>query len=780
MRIPPGTRLGDYEILSLIATGGMGEVYRARDLHLRRDVAIKVISQSMSGDADAVTRFRREAEAASALNHPHIVTVHGFGEAPLPDGAHVNYMVVELIEGRTLRALINDNTTQRKELIRYCAQVAEGLSKAHAAGIVHRDLKPDNIMVTSDGYAKILDFGLAKLHEPKSTSSEEATARLRSESGAVIGTLGYMSPEQVRGKKADARSDIFSFGCILYEVVSGRRPFTADSQFDLLSSIVHDDPPPLTDAPENLDRIVRRCLDKNPDERYQSARDLAMDLREAASDAPSTRSVTAGVPRVHSSKWAWLVGAAIIVAVVAAVFVFRKPKRAAIDSIVILPFTNVSRDPNLDYLSDGLTDALLNDVSRAANIRVIARTTAFRYRNSTKELPAIGRELGVDAIVAGQVRRGGEQLLVDAELVNATDGTRLWGRHYERSATDVLAIEREVLAELTTSLGGATAAAPRPSTENRVAYDLYLKGRYFWNKRTAESLMKALELFQQAIDADPTYARAYSGVADCYFALNQLGAAPRAQSCTRGEAAARRALELDESLTEAHASLGYIDLACRLELANAGREFRRALELSPNNALAHHWYGLYVTNLGRANEGLPHIREAARLDPFSTQIAANMAYATFHSGQLKESIKLAEDAMELDQNAPYPFHMRGYIALGSGDYPTAIKYLRLAVNKKLTVSLPFLAYAYARSGDAPAARRTLAEIDASPSDAAHTPALRAGALAALGDRDGAHALLMKAYEERDFWLSEMHISPPFEPLREDPVFVELMGRVDGR
>ena len=774
MRIPAGTTLGEYEVLALIGSGGMGEVYRARDLRLKRDVAVKVIKLSLSGDTDAVARFRREAEAASALNHPNIVTVHGFGEAALPDGTRASYMVVELIEGRTLRELLNDRAVPRRELLRYCAQAAEGLSKAHAAGIVHRDLKPDNIMVTPDGYAKILDFGLAKLHEKPASSHDEATEKLRSQSGAMIGTVGYIAPEQVRGRAADTRSDIFALGCILYEAVTGKRAFEADSQFDVLSKIVYDEPPPITGAPQELTRLVMRCLDKSPDERYQSARDLAIDLRRSA-DVSSAQIATTSGRDVRSPLW--ILGL-IVIAVVIALLVWRQVPSpvAPMHAIVILPFSNVSRDPSVEYLSDGITDALLNDVSRATSIRVIARTTAFRYRNTSKELPVIGRELGVDGIVAGQVRRIGEQLLVDAELVDAKDGTRLWGRHYERNATDMLAVEREMLGELAGVLGGKRTV---PATENRVAYDLYLKGRYFWNKRTAESVTKALDLFQQAIDADPTYARAYSGVADCYIALNQLGGT-RQQSCTRGEAAARRALELDESIAEAHTSLGYLDLSCELDLKAADRELRRALELSPNYAQAQHWYGLYLTNLGRANEGLPHVREAARLDPFSTQIAANLAYATWYAGQRDEAVKLANDAIELDRNAPYPYHMRGYIALAAGDYPTAIRYLQMAIDRKLMVSLPFLAYTYARSGDAAAVRRTLTEIDQSKSDAARTPALRAGTLAALGERDAAFASLEKALQERDFWLSELHISPPFDPLRDDPRFIEFVKKVDAR
>jgi serine/threonine-protein kinase len=792
MRIAAGTHLGDYEILSLLGQGGMGEVYRARDLKLRRDVAIKVISSPKAQDPAALARFRREAEAASALNHPNIVTVHGFGETTMADGSHCSYIVVELIEGHTLRALIRDRETTHQQMLRYCAQVAEGLAKAHAAGIVHRDLKPDNVMVSNDGYAKILDFGLAKLQKSESELPEDATQPLESKSGAVIGTAGYMAPEQVRGQHADPRSDIFAFGCILYEALTGKRAFEGDTQFDVLSNIVHEEPVPLHelwhDATEDVDRIVRRCLAKTANDRYQSARDLAIDLREIVgqSGVSERRPGFRPARRPEGRPTSWITVISLLVALIAIVIAAERRRSSAgkLSSLVILPFTNPGRDPQLDYLSDGVTDALLSDVSRMPDVRLIARTTSFRYKNTTKELPAIGRELGVDGIVTGQVRRGGERLIVDAELVDAKDGTRIWGDHYERSQDDMLAVERDIVARLAHALTGGgkatSATPPKPATENRAAYDDYLKGRYFWNKRTSESVTKALGLFQSAIDADPTYARAYSGIADCYIAFNQLGTTPRQQACGRGIAAAQRALELDESIPEAHTSMGYLHWSCELDLQATAKELRRALALSPNHAQAHHWYGLFLVNLGRWQEGLPHLREAARLDPFSTQIQANVAYGVYYSGHTDEAIKLANDAIELDRNAPYPYHIRGYIALSAGDYATAIQYLRTAVAKHLVVSMPFLAYTYARAGDRQSAMRTLDEIDKQSTDAARPPALIAGVWSALGNRDRAFELLERAYVDRDFWLSELRVSPVFDPLRDDPRFGKLLKRVDAR
>ncbi len=763
MRIEPGTRLGDYEVVSFLGAGGMGEVYRARDLKLRRDVAVKVLATYLANDADAVARFRREAEAASALNHPNILTVHGFGEA---DGR--SYMVSELIEGRSLRDLINDPEVSRDELLGYCVQVVEGLAKAHAAGIVHRDLKPDNVMVTADGYAKILDFGLAKLQVPQIAGSTDATTPLDPESRVVVGTAGYISPEQIRGKTADARSDIFAAGCILYEAIARRRAFEGESSFDVLSNIVSGQPRPLD--PEALDRIVRRCLAKKPDDRYHSARDLAIDLREVLAGKPA-----AEPKRKRSRVLALAIAAAVIATAVALLFRDRAPTRI-VKSLVVIPFGNVTGDANLEYLSDGVTDALLNDLSRVPDLRVIARTTAFRYKNTDKALPAVAKELGVDAIVAGQVRRSGKRLLVDAELVDAADGTRLWGRQYEH---DVLAIERQISGDVTSALrgGGRTSPPPAP-TESRAATDLYLKGRYFWNKRDAESLAKAHGFFQQALEADPTYGRAYSGVADAYIGQMQLGTAPWRQACDRAVSAARQALKLDESLAEAHTSLGYLNLCCLLDLPSAERSFRRALELNPNYAVAHHWYGVYLVNVGRAQEGVGQMQEAARLDPFSTQIQSNVAFALVHAGRREEATKQIDETIELDPNALYPRHIRGYVALASGDYAKAIEGLRYSASRNFPVSKSFLAYAYARTGDRVAAIATLEDLGPTSPGITHTPALRAGTWYLLGDRARATALLDEAYANRDYWLSAMRVSPPFEPLRGEARYQEILGRLE--
>ena len=760
MRMAPGTRLGDYEVVSLLGAGGMGEVYRARDLKLRRDVAVKVLSSKLAADDEALARFRREAEAASALNHPHIVTVHGFGET---DGC--SYMVVELIEGRTLRELINDRDVPREKLLDWCGQVIEGLAKAHAAGIVHRDLKPDNVMVSSDGYAKILDFGLAKLQTPETASPNDSTTPIGPMSRTVIGTAGYIAPEQVRGRVADARSDIFAMGCILYECIARRQAFEGESPFDLLSNIVHTDPPAIDDP--RLEAIVRRCLAKNPDDRYQSARDLGHDLRGGQAILP----VRGRRDRLPSTL---LIAAAVAIAAIALFLILRRPPTQHVQSLVILPFANATGDASLEYLTDGVTDALLNDLSRVPRLRVIARTTAFRYKNSDKPLPAVAKELGVDAIVAGQVRRSGKGLVVDAELIDASDGTRIWGRQYEH---DVIASERAIAADLTRALHGEAPSTPAP-TESRAASDLYLKGRYFWNKRDRESSAKALALFQQALEADPTYARAYSGVADAYISQMQLGSAPWRQGCDRAIAAARRALELDEGIAEAQASLGYLNLCCQLDLRAAERSFRRALELNPNYAVAHHWYGVYLVNVGRAQEGLTQIREAAKLDPFSTQIQANLAFAMVHAGLRDDAVKQIDETIELDPNAPYPRHMRGYVALASGDLPKAIEALRYAASKNFPVSKSFLAYAYAKSGDAAAARATLEDLGPVAPGITSSPALRAGTLFLLGDREHALALLEEAYANRDYWLSAMRISPPFEPLRSEGKYREILERIE--
>ena len=579
MSIAAGTKLGRYEIRSKIGEGGMGEVYLAEDAQLRRRVALKILPGDLASNQDRMRRFIQEAQAAAALNHPNIATIHEIGES---DG--VNFIAMEFIDGFTLRELIHGKQTEMSKLLRYLQHVAEGLAKAHAAGIVHRDLKPDNIMITRDGHAKILDFGLAKLIEqrPAQTSSEGssevATAVMPQHStpGAIMGTVGYMSPEQAQGKtnEIDQRSDIFSFGCILFEAVTGKKPFEGESVIKSLHMVVYEPAPPLADlnpsAPPELQRIVRRCLAKDPEERYQSIKEVAIELKElrrelqgvAALDttvSPSRDEVTgqqsgdaathgasavisqAGSLKSAASSAEYIVGGIkrhkIAVALVVAVllvggvglglYLHARNTEVAIESIAVLPFTNASGNTDVEYLSDGITESLINSLSQLPNLSVKARSTVFHYKGKDVTPQQVGSELSVQAVLNGRVVQRGDQLTLSLELVDARTGNQIWGEQYNRKTADLVALQSEIARDVSDKLrvklsGADEQKLAKNYTANPEAYQLYLKGRFYWNKRTGEALKKSIEYFNQAIERDPNFALAYAGLADttsCFLFL---------------------------------------------------------------------------------------------------------------------------------------------------------------------------------------------------------------------------------------------------------------------
>ncbi|MGH9366922.1 MAG: serine/threonine protein kinase, partial [Thermoanaerobaculia bacterium] len=520
-----GTRFGPYEILAPLGAGGMGEVYRARDTRLGREVAVKVLPASFSQDADRLRRFGQEARAASALNHPNILTIHDVGQQ---DGAP--YVVTELLQGDTLRGHMAAGALAPRRALEHALQIAHGLAAAHERGIVHRDLKPENIFVTRNGRVKILDFGLAKLTEaPGSTSQTNLpTAGPATDPGVILGTLGYMSPEQVRGKASDARSDIFAFGAILYEMLSGRRAFQGDTAADAMSAILTKDPPELSATNRNispgLDRAVRHCLEKDPERRFHSAHDLAFDL-DALSDA-SGAAPQALRPARSWKRMALPIAAAAILALAVAAIWWRRSTTtgAALDSIAVLPFVNASKDPETEYLSDGITESIINSLSRLRELRVVARSSVFRYKGRDEDPQKAGRELNARAVVSGKVLQRGDTLSVQADLVDVGNGAQIWGDHYDRKLSDILTVQEEIAKEISEKLrlrltGEEKEKLKKRYTESTEAYQLYLKGRYEWEKRTAAGLQQSTEFFQKAIEKDPAFALAYAGLADSYAVL---------------------------------------------------------------------------------------------------------------------------------------------------------------------------------------------------------------------------------------------------------------------
>src|SRR5579864_9335344 len=583
MPLAAGAHLGPYEIVAPIGAGGMGEVYRARDPRLDRDVAIKVLPAEVSGDPQALARFQREAKAVAALSHPNILAIFDVGSA---DGR--NYVVTELLEGETLRARLNSSALAWRRAAELGTAIAEGLAAAHSKSVVHRDIKPDNLFLTSDGRIKILDFGLAKMPQAAAGENETVTQGI-TQTGMIMGTVGYMSPEQVRGIPAGPASDIFSLGCVLYEMVSSKRAFQGQTAAETMSSILRDPPPDLTasvkEIPSELGRLIAHCIEKNPEERFQSARDLAFGLKAALNSPVSAAAAD--------------------------------PVKPA-NSIAVLPFVNASRDPDTEYLSDGITESIINSLAQLSQLKVTPRGTVFRYKGKDVDPQTAGRELNTRVVLTGRVMQRGETLVVSTELVDVAEGSQLWGERYSRKLADIFELEEEIARKISQSLrmkltGDEHKRLGKRYTENSEAYQLYLRGRHYWIKRTIDGMKKGAEYFQQAIDIDPGYALAYAGLADCYIMLSSYIAIPPRDGQTKARSAATTAVALDPELAEAHVSWGFIRFLLDWDWAAADRELQRAIELNPANWQGPYWYSIILAAIGKHAEAEVQIRRAQEL-----------------------------------------------------------------------------------------------------------------------------------------------------------------------
>jgi serine/threonine protein kinase/tetratricopeptide (TPR) repeat protein len=774
-----GTRLGPYEILAPIGAGGMGEVYRARDSRLNRDVAIKVPPEHLAQNPAALARFEREARAVAALSHPNILDIHDFGT-----DRGVSFVVTELLKGETLRRRLAAGPMPWREAARIALALANGLTAAHSSGVVHRDLKPENIFLTEDDRVKILDFGLARL-EADPSSGGSRTVPTATETGTILGTVGYMSPEQVRSEKADARSDIFSLGCVLYEMVTGIHAFKASSVPETLVAILREEPADpaslVPDLPEALSLTLHHCLAKSPKDRFQSARDVALALEDATGVAASG---LARLPaRRRSLRPALVAGifVAVTLAVVAGIR-FALVSRAAIDSLAVLPFANATGDPDAEYLGDGLSESLTNSLSRFPNLTVLAHSSVLAFKKETDALK-VGRALGARAVLTGAVSRRGDNLVIRAELIDVRRGANLWGDRYDRKASDLQQVEQEIDAELSRRLGvrlpGQEQRPPKRSTTNADAYDLYLQGRSHWNKRSPEEIARSIEFFERAIKLDPGYGLAYVGLADAYDLLAFYGALPPKEAVPKWRDAAIRALEIDESLGEAHASLADARYQFEWDWAGAEQGFRRSIALNPGSATARQWYSNYLSVLGRFDESVEQIRLARQLDPLNVVIRNDEGLAQIFAGNEEKGMALLRRAIELDPNHPLPRIYLSLVAASRGETEVAISQAKAAMklNDGDPDSIALYGYACARAGRREEALGAIKQLEDLARDRYVDAFIVAFPYVGLKEKQKALDALEKAYEQHSLRLVFLKVMRALDPLRGEPRFQSLVARM---
>ncbi len=739
-----GQTVSHYKILEKLGEGGMGEVYLAEDTSLGRKVAIKFLSSDKASDSESRQRFVHEARAQAMLSHPNIATFYEVGE----ENGQV-FIVMEYIEGQPLSRLAAGEKLSLSEILDIAIQVGEGLQAAHEKGITHRDIKPENVLVTAKRLAKITDFGLAKWKG----------ASTLTQSGARMGTAYYMSPEQVEGKKVDHRTDIFSLGIILYELLCARRPFEGDTDTAIFYDLINTQPQPLArfarNLPEKLEQIVMKCLAKKPEERYQHIDELLVDLRSVK------KKLETGSPASETSKI------------------------ASAPSIAVLPFTNMSPEPENEYFSDGLTEEIIAHLAKIRALKVISRTSVMRYKQTAKSLKQIATELGVRHILEGSVRKQGNHLRITAQLVDALEDAHLWAETYRGTVEDVFDIQEKVAGEIAEALKLKLSPQEQRNlekrqTENTEAYQLYLKGRYYWNKRTEEGLKKGIEFFEQAIEKDPTYALAYTGLADSYNVLTAFGLVAPADAIPRIRAAASRALEIDEALAEAHISRAWWAACFDREWETSEREFKLGIELNPNYATGHHWYSLFLTCMGRFDEAVTVIKRALKLDPFSLIINTNVGWwVNYFDRRYDQAIDQLQRTLDLDAN----FIMAHYgLALAyneSGKYSEAIleceKAQRLSGGwLEMTAAL---GYSQALAGNRKEAEKILGELkEVLPPRYVSSYSI-ALIYFVLGKREQALDWLEKGYEEKAFFMIWLKVDPRWDSLRSEPRFVSLLQKM---